>query len=42
MHRMGQPVRSARADVFVLIDGAIAEELRGSTGPLELFDQVLG
>lgn len=28
--------------VFVLIDGAITEELRGLTGPLDFFDQVLG
>jgi quercetin dioxygenase-like cupin family protein len=28
--------------VFVLIDGAIGDELRSTIGPLELFDQVLG
>jgi quercetin dioxygenase-like cupin family protein len=27
--------------VFVLIDGRITDELRATTGPLELFDQVL-
>jgi hypothetical protein len=27
--------------LFVLIDGAIADELRAATGPLEFFDQVL-
>jgi hypothetical protein len=28
--------------MFVLIDGAIGDELAASTGPLEYFDQVLG
>jgi hypothetical protein len=28
--------------VFVLIDGTITDELAGSTGPLQFFDQVLG
>ena len=28
--------------MFVLIDGAITDELRESAGPLEFFDQVLG
>jgi hypothetical protein len=28
--------------VFVLIDGAITDELRAAAGPLEFFDQVLG
>jgi quercetin dioxygenase-like cupin family protein len=28
--------------VFVLIDGTIGDEVRAATGPLELFDQVLG
>jgi hypothetical protein len=27
---------------FVLIDGAITDELRAAAGPLELFDAVLG
>src|SRR3954468_12837107 len=36
-NRSGRPVRM----VFVLIDGAIADELRQATGPLEFFDQVL-
>jgi hypothetical protein len=28
--------------VFVMIDGSIGDELAGSTGPLQFFDQVLG
>ncbi len=28
--------------VFVMIDGAITDELRATTGPLQFFDQVLG
>jgi hypothetical protein len=28
--------------VFVMIDGAITDELRAATGPLQFFDQVLG
>jgi quercetin dioxygenase-like cupin family protein len=36
-NRSDRPVRM----VFVLIDGRITEELRATTGPLELFDQVL-
>jgi hypothetical protein len=27
--------------LFVLIDGAITDELRAAAGPLEFFDQVL-
>ena len=37
-NRSDRPVRM----MFVLIDGAIGDELRASAGPLELFDQVLG
>jgi hypothetical protein len=33
-----RPVRM----VFVLIDGTITDELAGSSGPLQFFDQVLG
>jgi hypothetical protein len=33
-----RPVRM----MFVLIDGAITDDVRGSAGPLEFFDQVLG
>jgi quercetin dioxygenase-like cupin family protein len=33
--------RSVRM-VFVLIDGAMSDELRATTGPLRFFDQVLG
>ncbi len=36
-NRSDRPVRM----LFVLIDGAITDELRATTGPLELFDQVL-
>ena len=36
-NRSDRPVRM----VFVLIDGAITDELRSALGPLELFDQVL-
>jgi quercetin dioxygenase-like cupin family protein len=37
-NRSDRPVRM----MFVLIDGAITDELRASAGPLEFFDQVLG
>jgi quercetin dioxygenase-like cupin family protein len=37
-NRSDSPVRM----MFVLIDGAITDELRAALGPLELFDQVLG
>jgi quercetin dioxygenase-like cupin family protein len=37
-NRSDKPVRM----VFVMIDGAISDELRAATGPLEFFDQVLG
>src|SRR4051812_34658286 len=37
-NRSEAPVRM----VFVMIDGAITEELRATTGPLQFFDQVLG
>ncbi len=37
-NRSDRPVRM----MFVLIDGAITDELRESAGPLEFFDQVLG
>jgi quercetin dioxygenase-like cupin family protein len=37
-NRSDRPVRM----IFVLIDGAIADDLRHTTGPLEFFDQVLG
>jgi naringenin degradation protein FdeH len=37
-NRSDRPVRM----MFVLIDGAITDELAASTGPLEFFDQVLG
>ena len=37
-NRTDRPVRM----VFVLIDGAIAGDLRATTGPLQFFDQVLG
>jgi quercetin dioxygenase-like cupin family protein len=37
-NRSDTPVRM----MFVLIDGAIGDELAASVGPLELFDQVLG
>ncbi len=37
-NRADRPVRM----VFVLIDGTISDDVRGATGPLELFDQVLG
>jgi quercetin dioxygenase-like cupin family protein len=37
-NRSARPVRM----IFVLIDGAITDELRASAGPLEFFDQVLG
>jgi quercetin dioxygenase-like cupin family protein len=36
-NRSDRPVRM----VFVLIDGAITDELRAAAGPLEIFDQVL-
>jgi quercetin dioxygenase-like cupin family protein len=36
-NRSDRPVRM----VFVLIDAAISEELRATTGPLEFFDQAL-
>jgi quercetin dioxygenase-like cupin family protein len=36
-NRSDRPVRM----VFVLIDAAIADELRAATGPLQFFDQVL-
>jgi quercetin dioxygenase-like cupin family protein len=36
-NRSDRPVRM----VFVLIDGAIGEELRAAAGPLEFFDAVL-
>ncbi len=36
-NRSDRPVRM----VFVMIDGAITDELRAAAGPLELFDQVL-
>ena len=28
--------------MFVMIDGAITDELRAAAGPLQFFDQVLG
>jgi quercetin dioxygenase-like cupin family protein len=37
-NRSDRPVRM----VFMMIDGAITDELRGAAGPLELFDQALG
>jgi quercetin dioxygenase-like cupin family protein len=37
-NRSDRPVRM----LFVLIDGAITDELRAAAGPLELFDAVLG
>jgi quercetin dioxygenase-like cupin family protein len=37
-NRSDKPVRM----VFVMIDGAITDELRAATGPLSFFDQVLG
>jgi quercetin dioxygenase-like cupin family protein len=37
-NRSDRPVRM----MFVLIDGAITDELGASAGPLEFFDQVLG
>lgn len=37
-NRSDRPVRM----LFVLIDGTISDELSGSAGPLEFFDQVLG
>jgi quercetin dioxygenase-like cupin family protein len=37
-NRSDRPVRM----IFVLIDGAISDEVRAATGPLEFFDQVLG
>jgi quercetin dioxygenase-like cupin family protein len=37
-NRADRPVRM----VFVLIDGSISDDVRGATGPLELFDEVLG
>jgi quercetin dioxygenase-like cupin family protein len=36
-NRSDRPVRM----LFVLIDGAITDELRAAAGPLEFFDQVL-
>ena len=36
-NRSERPVRM----VFVLVDGAISDELRAAAGPLEFFDQVL-
>src|SRR4051795_8678731 len=36
-NRSDQPVRM----LFVLIDGALSEDVRATIGPLELFDQVL-
>lgn len=36
-NRSDRPVRM----VFVLVDGAITEELQAATGPLEFFDQAL-
>ena len=36
-NRSDRPVRM----VFVLVDGAISDELRAAAGPLEFFDQVL-
>ena len=36
-NRGEEPVRM----LFVMIDGAISDELRAATGPLEFFDQVL-
>ncbi|MBV8998107.1 MAG: cupin domain-containing protein [Solirubrobacterales bacterium] len=36
-NRSDRPVRM----LFVLIDGAISDELRSATGPLQFFDQVL-
>src|SRR3954467_15784843 len=36
-NRSDRPVRM----LFVLIDGAIGDELRAATGPLQFFDQVL-
>src|SRR5690349_971892 len=37
-NRPDRPVRM----MFVMIDGAITDELRATTGPLQFFDQVLG
>jgi naringenin degradation protein FdeH len=37
-NRSDRPVRM----LFVQIDGVISEEVRAATGPLQLFDQVLG
>jgi quercetin dioxygenase-like cupin family protein len=37
-NRSDRPVRM----VFVMIDGTITDDLAGSTGPLEFFDQELG
>jgi quercetin dioxygenase-like cupin family protein len=37
-NRSDRPVRM----IFVMIDGAIGDELAAATGPLEYFDQVLG
>src|SRR3954454_8012955 len=37
-NRSGAPVRT----LFVLIDGAITDELRAAAGPLEFFDATLG
>jgi quercetin dioxygenase-like cupin family protein len=37
-NRSDRPVRM----MFVMIDGAITDELRASAGPLEFFDQTLG
>ena len=37
-NRSDRPVRM----LFVLIDGAVADELATATGPLAFFDQVLG
>jgi quercetin dioxygenase-like cupin family protein len=37
-NRSDRPVRM----LFVLIDGAIADDLRQATGPLQFFDQVIG
>jgi quercetin dioxygenase-like cupin family protein len=37
-NRSDRPVRM----VFVMIDGAVTDELRAVTGPLSFFDQVLG
>jgi quercetin dioxygenase-like cupin family protein len=37
-NRTDQPVRM----VFLMVDGTLSDEVRAATGPLELFDQVLG